>query len=44
MFLVPFLYVRPPSSHMWALLCTQDNPGQLQKVRGVPLSDVRGVL
>ena len=33
-FLVPFLYMRPPSSHMWALLCTQDELGQLQKVRG----------
>ena len=43
-FLVPFLYMRPPRSHMWALLCTQDELGQLQKVRGVPLSEIGGVL
>ena len=24
---------RPPSSHTWALVCTQDELGQLQKVR-----------
>ena len=40
-FLVP--YMRPPSSHMWAL-CTQDELGQVQKVRGVPLSEIAGVL
>ena len=28
-FLVPFPYMRPPSSHMWALMCTQDELGQL---------------
>ena len=28
-FLVPFLYMRPPSSHTWALLCTQDELGQV---------------
>ena len=28
-FLVPFLYIRPPSSHTWALKCTQDELGQL---------------
>ena len=43
-FLVPFLYMRPPSSHTWALLGTQDQLGQLQKVRGVPLSAIGGVL
>ena len=43
-FLVPSLYMRPPSSHTWALLCTQDELGQLQKVRGVPLSAIGGVL
>ena len=43
-FLVPFLYMRPPSSHTWALLCTQDELGQVQKVRGVPLSEIAGVL
>ena len=42
-FLVPFLYMRPPSSHTWALLCTQDELGQVQKVRGVPLSEIEGV-
>ena len=25
--LVPFLHMRPPSSHTWALLCTQDKRG-----------------
>ena len=44
LFLVPFLNMRPPSSHTWALLCTQDQLGQVQKVRGVPLSEIRGVL
>ena len=44
MFLVPFLYMRPPSSHTWALLCTQDELRQVKKVRGVPLSEIRGVL
>ena len=44
MFLVPFLYMRPPSSHTWALLCTQDELSQVQKVRGVPLSEIGGVL
>ena len=43
-FLVPFLYMRPPSSHTWTLLCTQDELGQVQKVRGVPLSEIGGVL
>ena len=43
-FLVPFLYMRPPSSHTWALLCTQDELGKVQKVRGVPLSEIAGVL
>ena len=43
-FLIPFLYMRPPSSHTWALLCTQDEPSQVQKVRGVPLSEIGGVL
>ena len=43
-FLVPFLYMRPPSSHTWALLCTQDKLGQVQKVREVPLSEIGGVL
>ena len=43
-FLVPFLYMRPPSSHTWALLCTQDELSQVQKVRGVPLSEIAGVL
>ena len=28
-FLVPFLYMRPPSSQTWALLCTQDKLGQV---------------
>ena len=43
-FLVPFLYMLPPSSHTWAFLCTQDELGQVQKVRGVPLSEIGGVL
>ena len=43
-FLVPFLYMRPPSSHTWAVLCTKDELGQLQKVRGVPLSEIGGLL
>ena len=43
-FPVPFPYMRPPSSYRWALLCTQDELGQLQKVRGVPLSQIGGVL
>ena len=43
-FLVPFLYMRPPSSHTWALLCTQEELGQLQEVCGVPLSEIGGVL
>ena len=43
-FLVPFLYMRPPSSHTWALLCTQDELCQVQKLRGVPLSEMAGVL
>ena len=43
-FLVPFLYMRPPSSHTWALVCTQDELGQVQKVHGVPLSEIGGVL
>ena len=43
-FLVLFVYMRPPSSHTWALLCTQDELGQVQKVRGVPLSEIGGVL
>ena len=42
-FLGPFLYMRPPSSHTWALLCNQDELGQVQKVRGVPLSEIGGV-
>ena len=43
-FLVPFLYMRPRSSHTWALLCTQDELGQLHKVGGVPLSEIGGVV
>ena len=43
-FLVPFSYMRPPSSHTWALLCTQDKLGQLQNSRGVPLTETGGVL
>ena len=43
-FLVSFLYMRPPSSHTWALLCTQDEQGQVQKVRGVPLIQIGGVM
>ena len=43
-FLVPFLYMRPPSSHTWALLCTQDELGQVQKARGVLVSEIGGVL
>ena len=43
-FLVPFLYMRPLSSHTWALLCTQDELGQAQKVRGDPLTEIGGVL
>ena len=31
-FLVLFLYLRPPSSHTWAFLCTQDELGQVQKL------------
>ena len=44
MFPVPLLYMPPPSSHTWALICTQDEPGQLHKVCGVPLSEIGGVL
>ena len=44
LFLVPFICMGPPSSHMWALLCTQDELGQLHKVHGVPLSEIGGVL
>ena len=43
-FLVPFLYMRPPSSHTWALLCTPGELGQLHNVHGVPLSETGGVL
>ena len=43
-FLIPFLYMRPPSSHTWAHLCTQHEVGELHKVRGVPLSEIGGVL
>ena len=43
-FLVPFVCMLPPSSHTWALVCTQDELGQLQQVREVPLSDIGGVL
>ena len=43
-FLVPFLCMHPPSSHTWALHCTHDELGQLQNVRGVPLSEIGGVL
>ena len=43
-FLIPFLYMRPPSSHTWAHLCTQPEVGELHKVRGVPLSEIGGVL
>ena len=43
-FLVPGLYMRPHSSHTWAVLCNQGELGQLQKVRGVPLSEMGGVL
>ena len=42
--LVPILCMRPTSSHTWALLCTHDEMGQLQKVRGVPLSEIGGFL
>ena len=42
-FLVLFLYMRPPSSHTWALLCTQDELGLVQKKRGVPPSEMGGV-
>ena len=44
MFLVPFLYIRLPGRHTWALVCAQDELGQLQKVRGVPLGKIGGVL
>ena len=43
-FLVPFLYMRPPNSHTWAVVCTPDELGQLQKVHGVPLNEIGGVL
>ena len=43
-FLVPFLYMQPPSSHTWALLCTQDELGQVQKVCGLPLSEIGGIV
>ena len=43
-FLVLFLYMRPPSLHTWALVCTQDELGQLQKVHAVPLNEMGGVL
>ena len=43
-FLVPSLYMRPPTSHTWALLCTQDELGQLQKVRGVALSEIGDIV
>ena len=43
-FLVPFLYMRPSSSHTWALLCIQDEVSQVQKVPGVPLTEIAGVL
>ena len=43
-FLVPFLYIRLPSSHTWAFMCTQDELRRLQKVCGVPLSEMGGVL
>ena len=33
-FLVLFLYMPPPTLHTWALLCTQDELGQLPKVHG----------
>ena len=44
MFLDPFLFMGPPSSHTWALLFTQDELGQVHKVRSVPLSEIGGVL
>ena len=43
-FVIPLLYMRPPSLHTWALMCTQDELGRLQKLRGVPLSEIGGVL
>ena len=43
-FLVPFRYMRPLSSHTWALMSTADELGQLQKVRGLPVSEIGGVL
>ena len=43
-FLVPFVYMGQPASHTRALLCTQDELAQLQKVHGVPLSEIGGVL
>ena len=43
-FLFSFLHIRPPSSHTWTLMCTKDELGQLLKVRGVPLNEIRGVL
>ena len=43
-FPVPFVYMRPPSSHTWALLCNQDELGQLQKVHAVPVSEIGGVV
>ena len=42
--LVPFLCMRPPSSHTRALLRTHDGLGQLQKVRGMPLGEIGDVL
>ena len=43
-FLALFPYMRPPSSHTRALLCTHDELGQVQKVRGVPVSEIAYVL
>ena len=43
-FLVPFLYMRHPGSHTWALPCTQDELGEVQKVRGVALREIGGFL
>ena len=37
-FPVPFLCMQPTRSHTWPLLRTQDELGQGQNVRGVPLS------
>ena len=43
-YLFLFLYMRPHSLHTWALLCTQHELGQLQKVRRVPLGEIGAVV